>query len=344
MLKNLALSVAALCFSFLLGEIFFRIYPSQDVQTNNEYAYREVLGEWKFLTPYHSVAIKFEEDIDHHGYYKANDYTIWFNYNQFGSRWIAASEQPLEGTGVLLLGDSFTYGSGIRCEDTYAYRLQEKLRAAGQAVTILNFGKSGANARTCLENYRTVKDRADHEIVLYALHLNDLIVFDTSYILRNQALDWPGARDSKFIEFILKRLNNYVGRQFKIKKLTSPEIYQAKYYHKNMAAIVDLKNQVQSEGKIFRVALLPIYIDLKKDTFRPVYNTIKQDLQAKGIEVFDLTEGYRSYSDNSMWIMPVDQHPNEKANDIIATDLTEAFQSLLSSGSINDPASVPTLR
>ncbi len=344
MYKNLLLLLFSILTCITLGEIFFRIYPSQDVQTNNEYAYREVLGEWKFLTPYHTVAIKFEEDIDHHGYYKANDYTIWFSYNQYGSRWIAASEQPLEGTAVLLLGDSFTYGSGIRCEDTYAYRLQEKLRAAGETITILNFGKSGANAKTCLENYNTVKDRADHDIVLYALHLNDLIVFDTSYILRNQALDWPGARDSKFIEFILKRLNNYVGRQFKIKKLTSPEIYQAKYYHKNMAAIVDLKNQVQSGEKVFRVALLPIYIDLKKDTFRPVYNTIKEDLEAKGIVVFDLTEGYRSYSDQSMWIMPVDQHPNEKANAIIAEDLAKAFQSLLSAGGVRDSTSVPALR
>lgn len=329
MLKNLILSVAALCFCFLLGEIFFRIYPSQDVQTNNEYAYREVMGEWKFLTPYHSVAIQFAKEIDHHGYYQANDYTIWFHYNQYGSRWITAGEQPLQGTNVLLLGDSFTYGSGIRCEDTYAYRLQEKMRKNGQPMTILNFGKSGANAEICLQNYNTVKDRTDHEIVLYALHLNDLIVFDTSYILRNQAFDWPGARSSKFFEFILKRLNSYVGRQLKIKKLTSPDIYHSKYYRKNMAAIVALKNQVLSEGKIFRLALLPIYIDLKKDTFRPVYNRITQELLEEDIVVFDLTEGYEAYNDDSMWIMPVDQHPNREANEILADKLVREFQTLI---------------
>lgn len=346
MYKNVLLLLCSFFTCIILGEIFFRIYPSQDVQTNNEYAYREVMGEWKFLTPYHSVATKFAAEIDHHGYYKANDYIIWFNYNQYGSRWITASEQPLQGTRVLLLGDSFTYGSGIRCEETYAYRLQEKMRANGQPMTVFNFGKSGANAKTSLENYNTVKDRADHQIVLYALHLNDLILFDTSYILRNQAFDWPGARSSKFVEFILKRLNSYVGRQIKIKSLTSPDIYQAKYYHKNMAAIVDLKNQVQSAGKVFRVALLPIYIDLKADTFRPVYTTIKQDLQTRDIVVFDLTEGYESYSDESMWIMPVDQHPNEKANAILAEKLAKAFQSLLFSGEgsgVNNSAPIPAL-
>ncbi len=344
MFKNLLLIVASLFFCFLAGELFFRLFPSKDIQTNNEYAYRKEIGNWKFLTPHHSLGEKYAEELDHRGYYKKHDYTIWFNFNQYGARWLTADEQQLQGKVVLLLGDSYTYGSGIRYEDTYSYLLQESMRENGREFTVLNFGKSGANSETCLQNYNIVKDRAEHHFVLYSLHLNDLISFDTSYILRNQAFGLPGSRRSKFIEFVLKRMNTYVGRQVKIKHLTSPEIFETNYYHENMKAIVALKDQAIAEGKQFRLALLPIFIDLQKDTFRPVYDGIKADLQERNIEFFDLTYGYESYSDASMWIFPVDQHPNEVANAIFAEQLTKEFLNIIPPGEtveIKNSAFVP---
>ncbi len=53
LLRNLALSFASLV--LVLGglELWLRLHPPTELQTNNEYAYRQTIGKRSFLVPYH---------------------------------------------------------------------------------------------------------------------------------------------------------------------------------------------------------------------------------------------------------------------------------------------------
>ena len=92
-----------------------------------------------------------------------------------------------------------------------------------------------------------------------------------------------------------------------------------------MEAIVELDKEARKNGRHLRVVLLPILIDLKQDTFRPVYQTIMTILQTRGIKYYDLTAVIPPLKDSDYWILPFDQHPNEKANAIFANQLTSLF-------------------
>ena len=59
--------------------------------------------------------------------------------NALGLRGPEISEEKPPGTGrILSLGESTTFGSQLRWDETYSHRLEEMLREAGRPVEVLN--------------------------------------------------------------------------------------------------------------------------------------------------------------------------------------------------------------
>ncbi len=75
---------------------------------------------------------------------------------------------------VAVLGDSFTYGMGVGHEQAIPARLQAHLRAAGQAVEVLNFGMPGVDLPNLAPQYRLFARRWRPDLVLYLVEGGDL--------------------------------------------------------------------------------------------------------------------------------------------------------------------------
>jgi hypothetical protein len=59
-------------------------------------------------------------------------------------------ELPVEGPGerrVLVLGDSFTFGDGVKAEEAYPRRIEAELEAAGSGLRVVNAGVPGYGMR-----------------------------------------------------------------------------------------------------------------------------------------------------------------------------------------------------
>ena len=93
-----------------------------------------------------------------------------------------------------------------------------------------------------------------------------------------------------------------------------------------MAAIEELDAEVRAAGKAFYVVLLPVLIDLQRESFRPIYVGIAARLAERGIEVLDATGSVRGLRDSDLWVLPVDQHPNEIANALFAERLRDLLE------------------
>ena len=319
--SNLAIALVSLLFALAALEIWFRLHPVTDVQTNNEYFYRTRSGEVTFGAPLRSWSERIDPDLDVRGYYAKTDYRVEYDFDQYGARWLEAAAREPHGRAVVVLGDSFTYGSGLRYADSWVHQLERRLDAGGDPTALYDFAESGADSRRCLEIYEAVAPRLPHDEVLYGLHLNDLVSFGTSNVIRNEMLGTPFDRYSRLVEFVLHRLNASIGRRLKLAYLTSPGVFDRGRFRKNFPAIEKLRRAAADRGARLRIVLLPVLIDLEREGFRPVYDELSRRLTAEGIPVLDVTDSVLGRRESDLWILPVDQHPNEVASALFAERL-----------------------
>lgn len=79
---------------------------------------------------------------------------------------------------IVALGDSVTFGFGVRLEDTYVKRLEARLNAAGHGraprFEVLNAGADGEGLPYYLDFLRTTGARLEADLVLLGLTMNDI--------------------------------------------------------------------------------------------------------------------------------------------------------------------------
>jgi hypothetical protein len=324
-LTNILILFFSILLTFIVLEIIFRIFNFEVLIVNNPYKYTKTIGKYKLATPFHTFKHVYPLLFDKRGYYSKSNGVVEYNHNQFGARWISSTKQELSGKRILVLGDSFTFGFGLRYEDTFVYMLHSKLINTELEYNFFNFAKPAANSivnlKVLKKNYPLIKPH----MVIYFLNVNDLIQFPTSYII-TQHRKWkhPIIEFSKFIKFIFLRIYKKLQRTRNIERLSDPSALEKEYYLKNMQALHVMNQEAIARGSKFFVVLLPILVDLKIDTFKPVYKRILKDIKMKGVEVLDLSSVLSDFEEGSLWILPFDQHPNELASEVFA-DHTESF-------------------
>jgi lysophospholipase L1-like esterase len=322
-LANLALALGSLALCLLVLELVCRLLPADrgEVQLNDPYRYVKTIGRPKRFEPLHSYRERIPLEYDHQGYYAPSKGLVHFHANQLGARWLEAAEQPLAGRTILVLGDSFTYGHGLRYEDCYVHLLERQLAGAGSPATLLNFSQRGTNAKRNLANYREVRERAAHSEVLYGLNVNDLAWFPASHFATNP-LALPRLTEHwKGYAFLAGRVHRWLIRRQRIADLVSPAVFESEAFAANLGALETLHREAAARGTPLTVALLPIMVDLEEGTFHPLYDGIRQRIEARGIRVVDLSRCVDGLVDRDLWILPFDQHPNAEANQVFAGEL-----------------------
>lgn len=241
-------------------------------------------------------------ELDPRAYYARGN--ISFDFDQFGARWRSPTHRPLGKRFGLFLGDSFTYGFGLRFEDTFAHL------AEPPNLPLLNLSRQGADVLESEKIFRASGLRPS--VIFFGLNLNDLIGFPASYVVTN-----PRKFSSRLAGFLADEWDASAGRNRRLREILDPAGFEKDFFRQNFAALRRL-----NEGKIpFRVVVLPTFVDLKKDRLRPLYRGITQRLSAAGIKFIDISDGWTAYEDRDLWITPYDQHPNEIASRKIAERL-----------------------
>jgi lysophospholipase L1-like esterase len=320
------LLVLAGCALPLLGlELALRLRPAAELPLNNPYQFTTLVGARQFRVPLHSYREIYPLAFDHDDYYRRSDGAIDYHFDQAGGRWTEPRQRDLQGRVGIVVGDSFTLGFGLRYEDTYVFQVERALRERGDDRHLVNFAEPGADARTSLRNYLAVRDGLAHDLVLYGLHLNDLIGFPTSYVATETVATardhWP----SRLAAFVARALEKRRERRERIRHLTDPAQVELPFFRDNLGAIESMQRACADTGTRFVVVMLPMLVDLRAGTFTPVYAAIQQALAQRGIPCIDLTGTLDGGVDASYWILPFDQHPNERANAAFARRLAEAL-------------------
>jgi hypothetical protein len=101
---------------------------------------------------------------------------VRLSINEFGYRGEPRPPgKPTGATRVLILGDSYAFGTGVEEQETAAYFLEQELsQTRDEIIQVLNFGLPAANLGDMIAQHRFFASRWSSDIVLLILYKNVL--------------------------------------------------------------------------------------------------------------------------------------------------------------------------
>jgi lysophospholipase L1-like esterase len=223
---------------------------------------------------------------------------------------------------VMMLGDSTTFGWGVPVDATVAKILEQKLNAAdlGRSFEVLNAGVG--NYGTVQEvTYYLQRGRAFHpDLVVLNYFINDAepVPRETKSFLRDR---------SYFAAFVASRADGIlrIAGERPDWRAYYPSLYEATQpgWHDAQGALADLAKKTKEDGTDVLVALLPELHQIQGEyPFAREHALVREAATTQGLPTLELIEGLRNHGpESSLWVTPLDTHPNRKANELIAAQL-----------------------
>lgn len=228
---------------------------------------------------------------------------------------------------IMMLGDSTTFGWGVRQEDTAAKFLERKLNAnpppGYNKVEVINTG---------VGNYDTVQEVTYYETLGRAFH-PDLVVL---VFFINDPEPVPVEKKSFLIDrsyLIAFATNRFDGVLRHIGARPDWKKYYAALYDDDRPgfqackkALGSLADSTRSDGAKLLVAILPELHQINGDSypFRAAHQKIQDVMATEHVPVVELIDGLKDHGpEETLWVTAMDDHPNAKANDLISNQLQQ---------------------
>jgi lysophospholipase L1-like esterase len=229
---------------------------------------------------------------------------------------------------ILMLGDSTTFGWGDAVEDTSSKILERELNSLNlpgyQKFEVINSG---------VGNYDTVQEVTYYET--YGRYFNPDLVILNFFI--NDPEPVPSEKNIPLIErsyLVAYVTNRSDGVLRRIGTRPDWKTYYASLYNDNLpgyqackAALRSLAASTQANNSKLLVALIPELHQINGAyPFTEAHQKIKNVMAAEQVPVVDLIEGLRNHGPEiTLWVTPLDDHPNAKANSLIAAQLRDVI-------------------
>jgi hypothetical protein len=246
---------------------------------------------------------------------------------------------------VMVLGDSFTEGEGVKEEDT-TVRLLERLLDQWEPGRweVFNCGRRGADFPALSDILDSILPY-EPDLVLYAMTLNDPVQSPEFHARQRYIDDWildrgdprddasPAFRiwDSRLLAFAGERVTAWqVGRQTTRWYLEMYDAPNRAGWEQTEAAIRDMDRRVRQRGGRLLLTLWPLLVGLDGTyPFAPIHETIRASCLRAGIPEHDLLAAFRGQPSARFWVHPADRHPNEVAHRLAALSLAPVVRDLL---------------
>jgi hypothetical protein len=258
---------------------------------------------------------------------------------------VAVADKPAGTVRLVFLGDSFTFGAGVRDEDTYPARaaalLQERHPTPPPRFEAYNFGVGGYNTTQSLWLLESLGLPALPDGVVLGYVLNDAEppLFEVDPVTRGRRRAArpveEGAGDPEPDGWLYRlRTARAVWQLFANRARTRRTVdhYRALYeddspgWQESRRALREIIARCAKARVPCCVLLFPVLHELNdRYPFRTIHEKIRRevaDTDAVFIDLFPRLKGMRA---EDLWVHPADQHPNEKVHLIAAQALVAEF-------------------
>jgi hypothetical protein len=270
-------------------------------------------------------------------------FAVEFRYNTLFFRERELAPKAAGVIRVVLLGDSFTEGQGVKENDTTARRLETLLNASGdRRWEVLNCARRGADFPSLLKMFEKILP-LEPDVVVHAMVLNDAERSKDFEERRGLMNDWIldrrrllGAQDSgralrssRLVDFVGDRVQSWrVGRETTQWYLDLYGPPNQDGWARTQDDLRDMDRRLRERGGRFLVASWPLLVDLDAYPFAAADEAIARFCAGAGIPRVDLRAALRRHTAESLWVHPVDHHPNEVAHRLAAEALLQPVRGL----------------
>jgi lysophospholipase L1-like esterase len=236
---------------------------------------------------------------------------------------------------VAVLGDSFTEGQGVKEADTYPRRLEALLNAADPGRwEVLNWGRRGADFPGLYDTFEQLLEY-DPDVVVYGMFLNDAEqseAFRARHLFVNEWMQrerGPGA-DPGLLDFLFDRLEQR--RLYRETLAWYTQMYadsNREGWERTQAYLREMDRTMRARGGRLLVADWPVLLaDDAADPLEPAHRAIARACATAGIARHELRSALSGRPAESLWVHPLDQHPNDQAHRLAAESLAPVVKAL----------------
>jgi lysophospholipase L1-like esterase len=325
-LQNLALTLATLVVLALLLEGGARLVlpepgPANFTPVPSSLAMPADFSGARFvLRPSASAVHRFPSDP--HGYFDPGA-TLTYRTNALGFRGPETTlEKPPETFRIVGVGDSFTFGTGVRREDTFLAELERRLneRPGGPRFEVLNLGVFAYDTEeeAYLLYYRGM--RLGPDLVVLCFFLNDTgggaerEAFNTG---RDRAGQPFWRRHSRLADFVAAGIERRRGVKTLVRAYHRAFEERAPGWVEARRAIHEAKRLTDSRDVPLVMMVFPMLWKLSGDyPFADIHAKVVAFGQSQGIPTLDLLPAFQGHDGPELWVHPANQHPDAEAHRI----------------------------
>lgn len=277
---------------------------------------------WRYAKELKTPSLDPRLDFDHLHSRSAILQNVEISLNEKGLRNGAIRPLAPGGRRILLLGGSITLGWGVPVGETVAAQMEQRLRAAGEDVQVLNGGVGNYNAERYVSRF--FKELTD-------LQPTDIVVH---YFLRDAETLPPGGgnwflRHSELavtLWIAFHRLFDREGEQPLVDHYRAVYDKNAPGFRVMEHELAELADYAHQHDIRIYLAMIPDVHNLIDYKFGFVHKIMKQIAERDGYRYIDLLPVLQGRPPEALWAMPGDPHPNALGHRLMAEAMFDAMR------------------
>ena len=249
-----------------------------------------------------------------------------YHLHRWGLRGVDYPPKESGATRVFLIGDSFTFGLGVREDPLVMPAILE--RSIG--VEVLNGGLSGSHTRDWVELLERVGPEFEPDIVTAVFFLRDGTLIDAMGSFFRPIRDKVARRNENsrlYRHVYLYRLwrdavdRRRVGAMYAsaLVRAYAGDSTETREWQAAQRNLLTMKALAAKRHAKFAMIVYPVLADLEGPyPFQEICDTLVAFAQRNAIPVHNLLDDFRGQQGPDLWVSAFDQHPNQKAHAIAA--------------------------
>ncbi|QDU65169.1 SGNH/GDSL hydrolase family protein [Engelhardtia mirabilis] len=285
--------------------------------------------------------------------------TVTYSVNRYGYRGQAVAQPKPEGEfRIVVIGDSFVFGSLVDDDDTLPQQLEWELarRLGHERVRVVNLGVPGYQIRQVRETLERRTLQLEPDLVLMNLFVNDAVdtpvtykgeVEDTDPLPEIPELNWivrlglTGGQWGAEGRTVQERLTGWLRQRSVVVDTLANRLYQSLFESGNIKqhqhrwreggdgygrvlATIDRGRELGDQtGFEFHVSMYPILAHLDDYPMAELHERLRGACEARGLRFHDFLPTLVPYAPQTLWAHEQDHHPSGFCHGLTARQLAD---------------------